>query len=79
MQRDGGIPAPVMELNSSGRFEKTAVELVWVHLTFIYLFILFSVGPRLGDFVKTVFKDALYEPSVQVWCSVKAAVAAEGS
>lgn len=50
-----------------------------MHLTFIYLFILFSVGPRLGDFVKTVFKDALYEPSVQVWCSVKAAVAAEGS
>ena len=30
VQRDGGIPALVMELNGSGRFEKTAVELVRV-------------------------------------------------
>lgn len=48
-------------------------------LTLVYLFILFSGGPRLGDFVKTVFKDALYEPNVQVRCSVTAVVAAEGS
>lgn len=50
-----------------------------MRLTLFFLFILFSVEPRLGDFVKTVFKDALYEPSVQVWCSVTAVVAAEGS
>lgn len=50
-----------------------------MRLTLFFLFILFSVGPRLRDFVKTVFKDALYEPSVQVWCSVTAVVAAEGS